>query len=117
MTIDSPPPAAGRTKPELVVEWALFASRWLLAPLYLAMILVLAGILIVFLRELVAELVHIWSMDGEQIILLALSLIDLSLTSNLLLIVIFAGYENFVSKIHVGRHEDRPSWMQGRLRV
>ena len=52
--------------------------------------------------ELVTELADIWSMDGEQIILLALSLIDLSLTSNLLLIVIFAGYENFVSKIHVG---------------
>jgi uncharacterized protein (TIGR00645 family) len=50
-------------------------------------------------------------MDAEQIIVLALSLIDLSLTSNLLLIVIFAGYENFVSKIHVGEHEDRPGWM------
>src|SRR3954451_18731335 len=37
--------------------------------------------------------------------------IDLSLTANLLLIVIFAGYENFVSKIHIGEHEDRPSWM------
>jgi uncharacterized protein (TIGR00645 family) len=111
MTIDSPPPAVRRSKPELVLEWALFASRWILAPLYLAMILVLAGILIVFLRELAAELVHIWSMNGEHIILLALSLIDLSLTANLLLIVIFAGYENFVSKIHVGEHEDRPSWM------
>src|SRR4051794_3517797 len=110
MTIDSPPPAAARSKLELVMEWALFASRWILAPLYLSMILVLAGILIVFLRE-VAELAHIWNMDGEQIILLALSLIDLSLTSNLLLIVISAGYENFVSKIHVGGHEDRPSWM------
>ena len=50
-------------------------------------------------------------MDGEQIILLSLSLIDLSLTGNLLLIVIFAGYENFVSKIDVGEREDRPSWM------
>jgi uncharacterized protein (TIGR00645 family) len=111
MTMNNSPLSAGRSKAELAVEWALFASRWILAPLYLAMILVLAGILIVFLRELVTELVHIWGMDGEKIILLALSLIDLSLTSNLLLIVIFAGYENFVSKIHVGEHEDRPSWM------
>jgi uncharacterized protein (TIGR00645 family) len=111
MTTDHPRPASERSKPELALEWALFASRWILAPLYLSMILPLGGILIVFLRELVTELAHIWSMDGEQIILLALSLIDLSLTSNLLLIVIFAGYENFVSKIHVGEQEDRPSWM------
>jgi uncharacterized protein (TIGR00645 family) len=62
-------------------------------------------------RALVADLAHIPTMDAEQAILLALSLIDLSLTGNLLLIVIFSGYENFVSKIHVGDHEDRPSWM------
>jgi uncharacterized protein (TIGR00645 family) len=75
------------------------------------MILVLVGILIVFLHELFTELSHIGNMEAEQIIVLALSLIDLSLTSNLLLIVMFAGYENFVSKIHIGEHEDRPGWM------
>jgi uncharacterized protein (TIGR00645 family) len=100
-----------RPKLEIILEWALLASRWILAPLYVGMIFVLVGILIVFLRELLSELIHIWSMDGEHVILLALSLIDLSLTANLLLIVIFAGYENFVSKIHVGEQEDRPSWM------
>jgi len=111
MTIENPQPASSRSMPEMVVEWALFASRWILAPLYLGMIPVLVGILIVFLRELFTELSHIGNMESEQIIVLALSLIDLSLTSNLLLIVIFAGYENFVSKIHIGEHEDRPSWM------
>jgi uncharacterized protein (TIGR00645 family) len=100
-----------RPKLETAVEAVLFASRWILAPLYLGMVLALAVILIVFVRELVTELAHISSMHGEQAILLALSLIDLSLTGNLLLIVIFSGYENFVSKIHVGEHEDRPSWM------
>jgi uncharacterized protein (TIGR00645 family) len=111
MMIDNPPPAPSRSLPEVTLEWTLFASRWILAPLYLGMILVLVGILIVFMRELFTELVHVGNMDAEQIIVLALSLIDLSLTSNLLLIVIFAGYENFVSKIHVGEHEDRPGWM------
>jgi uncharacterized protein (TIGR00645 family) len=100
-----------RPKLETAVEAVLFASRWILAPLYLGMVLALAVILVVFVRELVTELAHISSMHGEQAILLALSLIDLSLTGNLLLIVIFSGYENFVSKIHVGEHEDRPSWM------
>jgi uncharacterized protein (TIGR00645 family) len=108
---DNPRPASSRSMPEVALEWTLFASRWILAPLYLGMTLVLVGILIVFMRELFTELSHIGDMDAEQIIVLALSLIDLSLTSNLLLIVIFAGYENFVSKIHVGEHEDRPSWM------
>jgi uncharacterized protein (TIGR00645 family) len=61
-------------------------------------------------RALVTELAHIPTMDAEQAILLTRSLIDLSLTGNLLLIVIFSGYENFVSKIHVDDHEDRPSW-------
>jgi uncharacterized protein (TIGR00645 family) len=77
-------------------------------------VLVIAGraiILVVFVRELITGLAHISTTDAEQAILLALSLIDLSLTGNLLLIVIFSGYENFVSKIHIGDHEDRPSWM------
>jgi uncharacterized protein (TIGR00645 family) len=75
------------------------------------MALALALILIVFLHELVGALAHIPNMDAEGAILLALSLIDLSLTGNLLLIVMFSGYENFVSKIHIADHEDRPSWM------
>ncbi len=100
-----------RSKLELIVERALFASRWLLAPLYLGMILALGLLLFVFVRELVIELRHIATMDAEDGILLALSLIDLSLTANLLLIVMFSGYENFVSKIDTGDHADRPGWM------
>jgi uncharacterized protein (TIGR00645 family) len=96
---------------EVALEWTLFSSRWLLAPFYLGMVFAVATVLVVFCHELVAQLRHVASMDGEQVILLALSLIDLSLTGNLLLIVIFAGYENFVSKMHIGEHEDRPSWM------
>jgi len=40
-----------------------------------------------------------------------LSLIDVSLTGNLILIVVFSGYENFVSKIDPGGHPDWPDWM------
>src|ERR1700716_2032531 len=103
--------ANSRPRLEIAVEQVLFSSRWLLAPFYLGMVVALAVILVVFVRELITEVAHISSMGGEQAILLALSLIDLSLTGNLLLIVIFSGYENFVSKIHVGDHEDRPSWV------
>jgi len=51
------------------------------------------------------------TMTPDEAILMALSLIDLSLAGNLLLIVIFSGYENFVSKLDIGETEDRPSWM------
>jgi uncharacterized protein (TIGR00645 family) len=100
-----------RSRLETGLEWLLFSSRWLLAPLYLGMVLVLVVILVVFFRELLTDLGHLSSLDAQAAILLALSLIDLSLTANLLLIVIFAGYENFVSRLHIGDHEDRPSWM------
>jgi len=96
---------------ERILELTLFASRWLLAPLYLGMVAALGLILVVFVHELIEPLHHLESLDAEAVILLALSLIDLSLTANLILIVMFSGYENFVSKLHVGEHEDRPSWM------
>ncbi len=98
-------------KLEIALERTLFAARWILAPFYLGMVFALLGIFVVFARELISELRHILAFDSEQVILLALSLIDLSLTANLMLIVIFAGYENFVSRMHVDGHEDRPSWM------
>ncbi len=97
---------------ERVLEQALFKSRWLLAPFYLG----LAVSLLLLLAAFVAELIHAfpasWAeIDPEHTILAALGLIDLSLAGNLVVIVIFSGYENFVSKINTENAEDRPSWM------
>jgi len=99
---------------ETVLEQTLFKSRWLLAPFYLGLVVSLAMLLAAF----VAELVHgipaafdITHVDPEEVILTALGLIDLSLAGNLVVIVIFSGYENFVSKINTENAEDRPSWM------
>jgi uncharacterized protein (TIGR00645 family) len=100
---------------EDVLERGLFASRWLMAPFYVGLLAALAALIVVFFQELAHEIPHLWSttdpMTAEDAILLALALIDLSLAGNLVLIVIFSGYENFVSKIDVGDHEDRPEWM------
>jgi uncharacterized protein (TIGR00645 family) len=104
---------------ENVLEGGLFASRWLMAPFYVGLIAALAALMVVFFQELWLELPMLWTLDAsghfqmtaEKAILLALSLIDLSLAGNLVVIVMFAGYENFVSKIDTGDHEDRPSWM------
>jgi len=93
------------------LELWLFRSRWLMAPFYVGLVVALAALLYVFCTELIHQVTHVAEMTEAQVILMALSLIDLSLTGNLLLIVIFAGYENFVSKIEAAHHQDRPSWM------
>ena len=96
---------------EKVLESLIFKARWLMAPFYLGLALSLVVLLIVFINEFV----HFFSggvrFDETSIILLVLTLIDLSFTGNLLIMVIFSGYENFVSKIDVGHHEDKPKWM------
>ena len=93
-------------------ERGLFASRWLLAPIYLGLVGAVAILVVVFFKELIhqAPLV-IQSERTDEAVMMALSLIDLSLAMNLLMIVILSGYENFVSKIDTVGNPDRPSWM------
>jgi len=113
MRTESPgePPLRRPQGPERWVEVILFSSRWLLAPLYLGLVLALVVVLYAFVRELVHEAENIASLDTEGAILLTLGLVDLSLVGGLVLIVMFAGYENFVSKMYLDDHEDRPTWM------
>lgn len=93
------------------LESSLFASRWLLAPIYLGLVASLVMLVIIFFRELFAKLPKVFEMTADDGILSILTLIDLSLASNLLLIVLFSGYENFVSKLHVEDATDKPDWM------
>jgi uncharacterized protein (TIGR00645 family) len=111
MADDAPDAVSARAMPERWLEAVLFSSRWLMAPFYLGLVLALVAMLYVFVIELATELLHITTLNPEGAILMGLSLIDLSLAGNLILIVVFSGYENFVSKIDVGAHEDRPAWM------
>ncbi len=105
-------PSTDRRLPfERVLENGLFLSRWLMAPFYIGLVAALAMLLVVFVEELIMSLPHAMGSGAEEIILTVLTLIDLSLAGNLVLIVIFSGYENFVSKINLEGHEDRPSWM------
>jgi len=96
---------------EKYLELGLFHSRWLMAPFYVGLVICLGALLVVFANEAWREISKLPDMNAEEAILMALALIDLSLAGNLLLIVIFSGYENFVSKIDTGDDEDRPSWM------
>jgi uncharacterized protein (TIGR00645 family) len=96
---------------ERVLERVLFASRWLLAPFYLGLVLALGGLLVVFGHELLNELTGLARMTAHGAVLMALNLIDLSLVANLVVIVMFSGYENFVSRMETADAADRPGWM------
>jgi uncharacterized protein (TIGR00645 family) len=98
-------------KLERLFEDALFASRWLLAPFYVGLVVSVFFLLAVFARELLHTIPDTMEMTVEAAILKVLSLLDLVLAANLIVIVILAGYENFVSKIDTAGHEDRPGWM------
>lgn len=99
------------TKIEHALELLMFNSRWLLAPFYLGLVAAILILLVKFGQEFLHVAPHVFSGSESDIILAILTLVDMSLVANLLLIIIFSGYENFVSKINTAGHEDRPSWM------
>jgi uncharacterized protein (TIGR00645 family) len=96
---------------ERLLERGIFQSRWLMAPFYVGLIGSLFVLLYTFAREFFNFVVHATTANEGEVILGVLALIDLSLAANLVLIVIFSGYENFVSKIDPEGHPDWPEWM------
>jgi uncharacterized protein (TIGR00645 family) len=96
---------------ERTLERFLFASRWLLAPFYVALVVALALLLAKTMQELWHFVLSVGQQGEADVILAVLSLIDLTFTGSLIVIVIFSGYENFVSKIDESEHKDWPEWM------
>ncbi len=106
------PPA--RTLPrtiERAIESLLFSSRWLLAPFFVGLALSIFILLIKFVQEVAHIAVGMYASSGSQIVAEVLGLVDLTLTASLLIIVVFSGYENFVSRIDHSAHRDWPEWM------
>lgn len=114
-TLAAPAPArAPRTPPgrvERALEGFLFASRWLMAPFYVALVVALVALLIKAAQHTWHFVAHVVTASESELILGLLTLVDLSLTGSLTLIVIFSGYENFVSRIDAAEHADWPEWM------
>jgi uncharacterized protein (TIGR00645 family) len=92
-------------------EQVIFASRWLLAPIYLGLSISIAVLLVIFLKELWHLATHALTITETDAILGVLALVDLAMTGSLIIIVVFSGYENFVSKIDHSGHMDWPEWM------
>lgn len=84
---------------EKTIETLMLRSRWLLAPIYLGLSLALIALVIKFFQEVWHLFVHIFSATEAEVLLVVLSLIDLSLVGGLLVMVMMSGYENFVSEL------------------
>jgi len=93
------------------LERALFASRWLLVPFYIGLVLALALLVVKFAKEFIHFLSVLFTDQGGDVIIGVLSLVDVVMVANLLIIIVFAGYENFVSRFDAADHEDWPGWM------
>jgi uncharacterized protein (TIGR00645 family) len=96
---------------ERTLEQGIFAGRWILAPIYAGLTLSLLMLLVKFGQEFWHMASSLISSDSDDVILGVLSLIDLSLMANLLLMIIFGGYQNFVSKLDLDGHKDTPDWI------
>lgn len=102
-------PAGGPV--ERKMERVIFFSRWLMAPFYLGLIIAAVVLLIHFAMELFHFILDALSASESDIILGVLTLVDLTLITSLVLIVVFSGYENFVSRIDPKEHPGWPEWM------
>ncbi len=96
---------------ERPIERLIFASRWIMAPFYLGLAATLLLLLVKFALHLIEAVPALLGMSDSDLILVILSLIDLCLVGNLLIIVMFSGYENFVSKLDAREHPDWPEWI------
>ncbi|MFZ1640900.1 MAG: TIGR00645 family protein [Candidatus Contendobacter sp.] len=99
---------------EILLERTILLSRWLLAPIYLA----LAAMLILFTIKAFQEVFHLFAIittaTEVDLVLSVLALIDMALVANLLVMVILSSYETFVSNLDVAEGQEKPSWL-GRI--
>jgi uncharacterized protein (TIGR00645 family) len=96
---------------ERLIERIVVLSRWALVPFYLGLVVALFTLMAAFLRELYAAVANAFSYSEHQAIVKALSLVDLTLMAGLVVIVIFSGYENIVSRIDPGGPRRWPAWL------
>lgn len=96
---------------EKTLERGMYASRWLLAPIYLGLSVALMALGVKFFMELVHVIPHLLTISEMDLILLVLSLVDISLVGGLIVMVMLSGYENFVSQLDLKESDDKLSWL------
>lgn len=98
-------------KIEKTMERLMYASRWILAPVYFGLSLALLSLSIKFFQEIYHFIPHILEVEESTLILNLLTLIDLTLVGSLIVIVMFSGYENFVSQLDIGENAEKLGWL------
>ncbi|MGR9051677.1 MAG: TIGR00645 family protein [Gammaproteobacteria bacterium] len=96
---------------ERSIERLMYASRWILAPVYLVLSIALLALSVKFFQELYHFLPHLLEIEESDLILKLLTLIDLTLVGSLTVIVMFSGYENFVSQMDIGLTTEKLGWL------
>ncbi|NEX23778.1 TIGR00645 family protein [Thiorhodococcus mannitoliphagus] len=96
---------------ERFIERLLFASRWILAPIYLGMSLMLIALAVKFFQEIWHVMAHLWTLSEADLILASLALVDLALVASLVVMVMFAGFENFVAKMDIAEDAKKLGWL------
>jgi uncharacterized protein (TIGR00645 family) len=95
---------------ERLIELAIYSSRWLQAPLYLGLIVTLIVLIVTFFTELVHLTAVAWTAKEGEIVLYVLTLVDVVMVANLIVMVMISGYENFVSRIDVVSANEKLAW-------
>ncbi|WP_353200946.1 YqhA family protein [Polynucleobacter sp.] len=99
---------------EVLIEKIIFRSRWILAGFYLLLVATLFLVAIKFVKEFAHFAMIFWYASEAEFVTGVLEIVDKTLLGNLLILIIFSGYENFVSVIGAAKNStDRPKWMGG----
>jgi uncharacterized protein (TIGR00645 family) len=96
------------------IQASIFFSRWLLAPFLLGLLLCQFLLMYRFFGDLFELVVQVRKLNWHDTVTGVLNLVDIALTANLVLIVIFSGYENFIRRINAAEH---PDWPEGLTQV
>ncbi|MEJ2417686.1 MAG: TIGR00645 family protein [Exilibacterium sp.] len=96
---------------ERYFENLMYSARWILAPIYLGLSLALLILGFKFFQEVFHIIPHVFTMKEADLVLLVLSLIDVALVGGLLVMVMFSGYENFVSQLDIDEGREKLSWL------
>ena len=96
---------------ERFIENAMYASRWILAPIYFGLSLGLLALALKFFQEVFHVIPNVFALSESDLILVILSLIDMTLVGGLLVMVMISGYENFVSQLDIDEHKEKLSWL------
>lgn len=95
---------------EMAIEKTIFAARWLQAPLYLGLIVTLVVLVLKFYDEMIHVTAIAWRAEEGDVILYVLTLVDIVMVANLVVMVMISGYENFISRIEIAEASEKLSW-------